>query len=252
MISDFVKVEEPEDEQNWEEIERSRLEKLARKAPLAKVILSREFFSLYTIAVAQVFFGYFVIISFKTYGGDFIFDDSFLTLIGSLGALFNGLSRIFWSSLLDHFPFRKINFALLSIQLGCILTIQLAVKAKYAYLVVVALSMMCEGAMASIVPTVTLQKFGLTRGHDVFGLMYSSYGLSSMLGSILVSTVGKTIGYQGMLVISGALAALAMLLTYRQDDKHVFNYARLYTKELKTFGETFTNKHGVQVRDMGA
>jgi hypothetical protein len=60
---------------------------------------------------------------------------------------------------------------------------------KYAYLVVVSTSMMCEGSMAAILPTVTLQKFGITRGHDVFAFMYSSYGVSALFGSLLVSTV---------------------------------------------------------------
>jgi hypothetical protein len=46
--------------------------------------------------------------------------------------------------------------------------------------------MMCEGSIAAILPTVTLSKFGVIRGHDVFSFMYSSYGVSALMGSLLV------------------------------------------------------------------
>ena len=63
--------------------------------------------------MSQIFYGYYIINSFKSYGAAYITDDKFLTLIGSVGALSNGVFRVFWSSLLDYFPFRKVNFVLL-------------------------------------------------------------------------------------------------------------------------------------------
>ena len=98
----------------------------------------------------QIFFGYFIMNSFKTYGADTIKNDAFLTVIGSVGALTNGVMRIFWSSLLDYFPFRRVNSTLLLIQIGCLLSIQASAKNQYTYMVVVALSMMCEGSIAAI------------------------------------------------------------------------------------------------------
>ena len=110
-------MEPPRDtnEDDWLEIQRTRLEELARKAPILKILASREFFQVYFLSLSQIFFGYYVINSFKSYGAAFIEDDKFLTLIGSVGALCNGVFRIFWSSLLDYFPFRRVNFILLVI-----------------------------------------------------------------------------------------------------------------------------------------
>lgn len=116
---------------------------------------------------------------------------------------------------------------------------------KYAYMVVVAASMMCEGSMAAIIPTVTLQKFGITRGHDVFAIVYSSYGLSAILGSLLVLSLEYVIGFRGMIIIGAGFVVISTILTYRIDDKHIFNYAKLYPKEEKIYGETFTNKYGL-------
>lgn len=62
-------------------------------------------------------------ISFKTEGSAYIHDDEFLTLIGSIGALINGVGRIFWSGMLDYLPFRKVNSVLLLNQILCLLLI---------------------------------------------------------------------------------------------------------------------------------
>jgi len=53
--------------------------------------------------------------SFKTYGAAYIDDDKFLTVIGSVGALFNGIARVIWAGLLDYYPYRRINSILLCI-----------------------------------------------------------------------------------------------------------------------------------------
>ena len=88
-----------------------------------KLVFSIEFAELYLLALMQIFFGYFIMNSFKTYGAATIKNDAFLTVIGSVGALTNGVMRIFWSSLLDYFPFRRVNSTLLLIQVGCLLSI---------------------------------------------------------------------------------------------------------------------------------
>lgn len=104
-------------------MEKSKLERVAKSAPIVKVVLSREFFEIYLITVCQIYYGYYIINTFKSIGAIHISDDKFLTLIGSVGALCNGVFRIFWSTLLDYYPFRRVNSALLLIQLVSILTI---------------------------------------------------------------------------------------------------------------------------------
>jgi len=45
-------------------------------------------------------FGLMVSVNYKTYYKTAIFDDSYLTMIGGLGAVACGLSRFFWGSIL--------------------------------------------------------------------------------------------------------------------------------------------------------
>jgi hypothetical protein len=53
-----------------------------------------------------------------------------------------------------------------------------------------------------------------------------------------------------MLAISFFFVIIASIMTYRLDDKHYFNYFK-FSKEGFTYGETFSNRYGVQVRSVG-
>lgn len=185
---------------------------------------------IYAIAVAQIFYGWYIMNTFKTYGSTHIDDDRFLTLIGSVAAVVNGGMRIFWSSLLDYYPFRKVNSFLMLIQVVTIATIVPASQNKGTYMLVVALGNMTEGAIAAIIPTLTLQKFGLIRGHDVYSYIYSAFGLSALLGSIIVGLIADQIGFKGMLVICMGFSIVAWILTLRLDDVNIFDYVSLYNK----------------------
>lgn len=70
---------------------------------------------MYCISFFQIFYGYYIISMYKALGSHSIKDDELLSWIGALGSLVNGLSRIFWSSLLDCFSFNMVYRTLLTI-----------------------------------------------------------------------------------------------------------------------------------------
>jgi nitrate/nitrite transporter NarK len=45
---------------------------------------------------------------YKSYGEQYITDDSFLSYIGAIGALFDGFSRLIVGSLMDRYDFKHI------------------------------------------------------------------------------------------------------------------------------------------------
>ena len=51
---------------------------------------------------------------YKIISLEFISDD-ILTTAGGFGMLCNGLSRLFWSSMLDKFSFKKVYFSMMAI-----------------------------------------------------------------------------------------------------------------------------------------
>ncbi len=57
------------------------------------------------------------------------------------------------------------------------MTVQYSVHYKWIYLVTVMMSMMCEGAMATIMPAITLSTFGAKRGNSVYSFMFSAFGV---------------------------------------------------------------------------
>ena len=54
---------------------------------------------------------------FKSFGVLNINDDFFMTAVGSMGAVINGLSRSIWSTLQDKYTFKKIFGVLLVCQI---------------------------------------------------------------------------------------------------------------------------------------
>ena len=77
LITNYVKpeVQIEDSEANWEDMQIKKLEEIASKTPIMKAVCSKEFYHLYLIAISQIFYGYYIINSFKSYGQDYIEDD---------------------------------------------------------------------------------------------------------------------------------------------------------------------------------
>jgi hypothetical protein len=54
-----------------------------------------------------IFFGTFIIGSFKAYGETKLSDESFLSLIGAVSSIV-GCLRFFWSFLIDHYSYKLV------------------------------------------------------------------------------------------------------------------------------------------------
>lgn len=91
-------IEEEETPESWAE----------KNIKLIDMIKSHEFLYLYLIFMCFVFYGHYILNVFKIYGFETIHDDHLLTFVGSFGALFNGVCRIFWSTLLDYKSFKTV------------------------------------------------------------------------------------------------------------------------------------------------
>lgn len=67
---------------------------------ISDLIKDKRFWHLYIMNFSSVFYGYLLIGSYKIFGGKYIDDDLYLTMVGSIGCIFGSL-RFFWSMLLD-------------------------------------------------------------------------------------------------------------------------------------------------------
>ncbi len=60
------------------------------------------------MAICVTLEGNFMSQNYKSYGIAINKDDEFLTVIGTIGSIFNSLSRFFWGTLIDYFPFKYL------------------------------------------------------------------------------------------------------------------------------------------------
>jgi hypothetical protein len=92
-----------------------------------------------------------------------------------------------------------------------VILIQLAVYNKWAFMVISCLTFMCDGSLTSMLPTLTVAQFGITRGPQVYSVMYSAFGAASMLGLLFVLTIKDYIGFGGMFLISFLFSTMAAI-----------------------------------------
>ena len=60
-----------------------------------------------------IFYGYFIASTFKTISD---LSDQYLTLVGSVGNIFNGAARIIWGAVMDKFGFKKLYLIIMTLQ----------------------------------------------------------------------------------------------------------------------------------------
>lgn len=156
--------------------------------PIIDIIKTYKFTLLYLLATCHLFYGYYMLNSYKQLGFIGGIDDKMLTRIGSFGSLFNGTFKIFWASLLDYYPFKNCYMIIFAIQFTMLLWVHWAYTSAWQYFIVICLSFMCDGSITSMLPVVTLQVFGLKRGNQCYGYMYSVFGASAILVAFFVKT----------------------------------------------------------------
>ena len=130
-----------------------------------------------------IFFGAFIVGSYKSYGLTYIRDEMFLARIGPYGSLC-GCFRFIWSFLIDHYPYKKIYGILISIQIVLAFTFPLIVHYKHLYAVWVCITMCTEGGHFTLSPAIYKKLFG-AEGIRIFGVGYSFIGIASF---ILIAT----------------------------------------------------------------
>lgn len=64
-----------------------------------------------------------------------------------------------------------------------------------------------------MIPVVTQRVFGNLRGPAVYGYVFSTFGVSAMLGTLFVKTAQDPIGYHGMLIVCLGFTTISAIIT---------------------------------------
>jgi MFS family permease len=197
------------------------------EAKITQILKSPKFLILYMIASCHLFQGYYIGNSFKQIGYNGGISDHALTLVGSLGAMFNGTMKIVLASLTDCLPFKPIFGCILTLIILSLITIRFVYDQTYLFAICVFINMMGDGSMTSMLPPVTIHVFGNLRGPEVYGFMFSVFGVAALTGTLLVLYVQSMIGYIGMINVCLCFTCLAAALTIFYDFVTPLDYVEL-------------------------
>lgn len=145
--------------------------------------------------------------------------DQLITLMGSLGAIANAFSRIFWCTLFDYLSFRKILTIINSgLSICCLLCILL--NNQYVYMVIVITSYILVGSIYGLFPAQTAKMCGSNIGSVIYPFAYMGLTLSSITQFVFHEAVIRKWGNQGFkvaFIVFGCfqLCSFFMVLKFR-------------------------------------
>lgn len=126
-------------------------------------------------------FGLFVAFNYKEYGGLYIKDDKYLSLLGSLGSVGNGLFRMFWGVMMDLLSFRKIKLIMIGIFIASCVSIKWAVQEQASYLITIVMVYGAYGGLYSIYPTQTVRMLGRQLGPKLYYITFLGFSSGGIL-----------------------------------------------------------------------
>lgn len=139
--------------------------------------------------------------------------DSFQALVGGLGALFNGVGRLFWGQLSDGIGFKKSFTILTVVQAMLHAYYPYATDSKLAYGAVTCLCFFFLAGNFALMPPAIQKMFGARNGALIYGLVYSAFGVASIGGMILGKSLKASFGFEGVFGVLSLLSMVGAVIT---------------------------------------
>eukprot|EP01017_Pseudomicrothorax_dubius_P040874 TRINITY_DN6479_c0_g1_i3.p1 TRINITY_DN6479_c0_g1~~TRINITY_DN6479_c0_g1_i3.p1 ORF type:complete len:340 (+),score=71.36 TRINITY_DN6479_c0_g1_i3:383-1402(+) len=139
---------------------------------------------------------YFSVNSYKTYGLIIINDDNFMSLVGSIGGLTNGIGRLFWGFVSDKLTFRQSFGWIALIQLVFIASFSL-IETKPLYAIWYGMMQFAAGGFFTVFGPEVSSTFGTKRGPKVFSFISGgAWQLSTLMNVAIGKWLVQLWGYQ--------------------------------------------------------
>lgn len=116
--------------------------------------------------------GILIAFNYKEYGFLKIKDDEFLTLVGSIGAISNGIGRLFMGVLFDKLSFKVISTLINLTFLICSFLIPFVYN-QYLYMALVLLVYFAYGGCYSVYPTHAVRTIGSKLGSRYYFAVFA-------------------------------------------------------------------------------
>ena len=174
------------------------------------------FYHLWSMMLLAAFSVNFIATFFKVYGLTFISDDHFLSVVGSISAIFNSLGRIVWGLVVDKISFQT-GFILRSVIMTAFLLTFYATSAvefaKPMFLIWVCVIFFCVGGIYSMFPAVAAHNFGEKYMSINYGFLFSSQVATGVASALIFPIVLKYLQWRGLIFLVSGLSAADLVLT---------------------------------------
>jgi nitrate/nitrite transporter NarK len=180
--------------------------------------------------------------TFKTYGADYINNQSFLTNIANICNLFNSLGRIFWGEIADLIgPVQtlKIVSGVASFVISTYFYAT-STKSEFLFSFYTCAIMFCIGGDFTLYLPVTMEIFGEANAGQNYGLIYACYTLFSVLNIVVLSGLGVQFSIasttMGLLTVAGFLNLILFSIHAKIYD------VKVSSKRMKVRSSIFSGK----------
>lgn len=152
-------------------------------------------------------------------GKETINDDKFLSIIGAVSALTNGIFKFFFAVSLDYISFKRCFGTLSIIYLLCIIFMKTAAESRTGFLIVTVMSFSLDGAISSMMPVLVFKIYGAVNGPRVYSYIYSVYFIGTFSFVATMWFINDDDNYDILIYVSIVLVTLSFILTISLDEK---------------------------------
>ncbi|CAI2366979.1 unnamed protein product [Moneuplotes crassus] len=183
------------------------------KTRLREALISWKSLHICMIMFASSLYPYYLASNFKSFGMQEIDNDHFITIVGAIGAISNGASRLGWAVLSDYFGFKKVYLCLVILQIINAFTLTQVACYSMLYLVWIAVAFACLGGHFALFAPLSAKVFGGSIGSTVYTFLFASFAVSSIVTFILTKQTGSgNISRDILFYILGGSSVVAFLL----------------------------------------
>ncbi|MGB5912421.1 MAG: OFA family MFS transporter [Promethearchaeia archaeon] len=145
----------------------------------------------------------------------FIIASADFVLVGSIGALFNGLGRITYGKIADILSFKRAMLLMFTIQaIALFLYFTTNINIVY-YIIITCLILLCFGGNLSLFPTGTADLFGNQHLGENYGVVFTAYGIAGFIQAIATNQMVLAFGgYLQLYIVMGIFTIGAAILIF--------------------------------------
>ena len=194
-------------------------------ATFAEALKSRRFWLLWLIGFNAFTPGLTVMGLYKRFGSSdpsaVVCDDSYLSLVGGLGALSSGCGRLLLGRYIDMVGFNRAWSTTVVLQIFNMLVLPLTTHSKLLFGLGVCSALLCLGGSNAMFITINAQTFGVRNQGEIYSVLFSAVSLASLFGARLAAALLPSIGWRGVFTVQACMCIcnLGLLSVLRKEVK---------------------------------